>query len=78
MPKVRNWCRFIEGCNDQNVLDRAETDYNNEIMLAAKKAKDETMLSMARRMLSAGKYDITEIPEMTGRSVEDVRSLQGV
>ena len=66
-------------------LDRAETDYNNEIMLAAKKAHEQGVqqgslqhaYDMARRMLSVGKYDVIEIAEMTGLSVEDVRTLQG-
>ena len=117
LPKVRNWCRFIEGCNDQNVLDRlaqdtawqeeysmavaasskvseeerawayhlsldrAETDYNNEIMLAAKKAREEAVqqyaYGMARRMLSAHE-PVEKVSEYSGLSVEEIHTLQGM
>ena len=74
-------------------LDRAETDYNNELMLAAKKAREQGMqqgleqgiergeermaFAIARRMLSNGKYSQEEVSVATGLAVEDVRTLQG-
>ena len=58
-------------------LDRAETDYNNELMLAERKGGVQRAYDIARRMLSAGKYSQEEVSEATGLSVEDVRSLQG-
>ena len=62
-------------------LDRAETDYNNEIMLAAKKAEErgaqQHAYDMARRMLSAHE-PVEKISEYSGLSVEEIHTLQGM
>ena len=69
-------------------LDRAETDYNNELMLAAKKAREQGReqgisqgvqqhaYDMARRMLLAHE-PVEKVLEYSGLSMKDVRSLQG-
>ena len=38
LPKVRNWCRFIEGCNKQEVLEELarDTGWQEELTMALK------------------------------------------
>ena len=64
-------------------MDRAETDYRNEMMLGKQKAREEGLkegerakaLSTARNMLEMGLGTPEQIAQATGLTLEEVEKL---